>query len=341
MPLTVDWSVIVDGINCTSKFNPYVMDVEVQDLAGETSDTARILLSDDGHIIMPRKGASMVVQIMGVQVFTGTTTTPRYTCSKSSGGVLVVSATGVDLEGEAKQGQHFAKEDSTLGDYLQEFGKRAGLSVKVDEGLAGTKRPWWGPEGRDFLHEGQRLASELGATFKIQGNQAVFAKRGSGLSPSGQTVAGIEVKRPGNFLGCDIEVEVGREVFGGVKLSWFDRRKAQFIEKMMGIGGGSGATAVMRGQRADEDDATARGEGRIAEAEDEQGGGSVEIDIEPSARVEGSCTLSGIRAGVDGSYRIEGVTHALRPAQAGGATTSLDIKKPGDSVGEDNRTAGQ
>ena len=345
MPLTVDWSVSIDGINATSRFNPYVMEIEVTDQAGTTSDTARITLADDGRIIMPRKGATMTISIMSQPVFAGKTESPRFTFAKGDGGKLVLSAKSFDAEKGAKEGRHFAKEDASLEDYLKDFAKKAGLSgIKVDPELAKIKRAWWGPEGRSFLHEGQRLSRELGATFKIQGDKAVIAKRGKGMSPSGQFMPTIQATNPGNLLNVDMSPNEAREVFRDVRVSYFDRKEAKFKEEKVDIEGGAGssggASSVIRGKRADKDDAKARGEGQKAEAEREKGGGSIEIDIEPRARAEGTCILSGARRGIDGTYRISSVTHTLRAGDSGGSTTKLELKQPDDQAGSDDRKAG-
>ena len=351
MPLFVDWSVMIDGVNATSAFNPYVMELEVSDKAGTESDTARITLADDGRIIMPRKGATMSVSIMGQPVFTGKTESPRFTLAKGDGGKLVLSAKGVDMEKAAKEGQHFAKEDAKLEDYLKDLAKRAGLSsIKVDPALAKIKRAWWGSEGRSFLHEGQRLAREFGATFKIQDGKAVFAKRGSGATPSGQALPTIYATRPGNLISVDIEPFEAREVFRDVRLSFFNRKTAKFQEEKVDIETGSGsssgsspeggAKAVLRGKRADKQDAKDRGEGRKTEADRDKGGGTVEILIEPQARAEGTCILSGARRGVDGTYRRETATHTLQ-ASEGGSTTKLVLKQPADKAGKDDRKAGE
>lgn len=343
MPLSVDWSVTIDGINATSRFNPYVMELEVQDGAGATSDTARITMADDGRIIMPRKGATMAVTIMGQAVFTGKTESPRFSYGKGDGGRLIFSAKAVDLEKGAKEGKHFAKEDGTLEDYLKEFAKKAGLSgIKVDPALAKIKRPIWVPEGRSFLHELQRLGREYGATGKIQDGKAVFAKRGSGMTPSGRALPTIQARLPGNLISVDIEPFEARAVVRDVRLQFFDRKSAKFKEEKVDIdaaGATGSASAVIRGKRADKEDAKDRGEGRKAEADRDKGGGTVEIDINPQARAEGTCIVSGVRSGIDGTYRIETATHTLRSGD-GGSTTKLELKQPGDKAGKDSRKAG-
>lgn len=346
MPIKVDWAVMVDGINCTSSFNPFVIEIEVVDQAGTTSDAATLKLADDGRIRFPQKGADISIVIQGVTVFTGVTKTPRWTTSKNGGGLMTINASGHDTEGPAKEGRHFAVEDATLDDYAQEFAKRAGFSIKVDPELAKIKRAWWGPDGRSFLHEMQRLAREHDSTFKVSGKKTILAKRGSGMTPSGQSLPTIQVRRPGNLISADMEPYEASAVYRDARTTYFDRKQAKFVEEKVDIrsslgGAGKAASQVLRGLRADKQDARDRGEGRKGESEREQGGGTVEIDLEPQARAEATCTLSGLRPGIDGTYRIESVTHTLRAGDGGGATTKLALKQPAEGTAKDERKAGE
>lgn len=156
----------------------------------------------------------------------------------------------------------------------------------------------------------------------------------------------IQATNPGNLLNVDMSPNEAHEVFRDVRVSFFDRKEAKFKEEKVDIEGGSGspssggASSVIRGKRADKEDAKARGEGQKAEAEREKGGGTVEIDIEPRARAEGTCILSGARRGIDGTYRISSVTHTLRAGDGGGSTTKLELKQPDEKAGSDDRKAG-
>ena len=343
MPLTVDWSVSINGTNYTTRFNPHVMEIEATDGSGDGADTCRITLADDGRIIMPKKGAAISVSIMGVQVFSGILKTPRCTYAKGQGGLMILNAAGHDTEDKGKEGQQTTKEDGSLGDFLQDMGKKAGYSVKLDPELAKIKRTFWAAEGRSFRHMAQVLANEYGATVKFSGKKAVLARRGNGTAPNGSALATVRAYAPGNLISADMEPYEGSAVYRDVRFTWFDREKAEFKEekadvRLQGLGGP--ATKVMRGKAASKDDAKDRSEGRANASERDKGGGSVEIDIEPSARAEGTCILSGVRPGIDGSYRISGVTHTLRPGDSGGATTKLELKQPDDKAGTDSRKAG-
>ena len=56
------------------------------------------------------------------------------------------------------------------------------------------------------------------------------------------------------------------------------------------------------------------------------GAGSVTIEGAPDAVPDGLCRLVGARPGIDGAYRIKGVTHSY--TRGGGYTTTLDLAHP-------------
>lgn len=345
MPLNVDWAVHINGQNYTSRFNPYVMEIEVTDGSGNGSDSAVITLSDDGRIILPKKGAEISVSIMGVRVFTGILKTPRCTTAKGQGGLMILNAAGHDTEGPGKEGRHIAKKDATFGEYIEELGKKAGYTVKIDPELAKIKRTFWASEGRSFHHQAQQLASEYNATLKLSNRKAVIAKRGSGITPGGQALPTIQATLPGNIISADMEPYNASPVFRDVRQTFFDRKTAKFIEEKTDIRLGNASTgkasALPKGKRADKDDAKDTGKGHAGNSEREAGGGSIEMQIEPRARAEATCMVSGVRKGIDGPYRIESVTHTLKAGASGGSTTKLQLKQPGEGTGSDTRTPGQ
>lgn len=344
MPIHVDWAVRVNGQNYTSRFNPYVMEIEVTDGSGDTADSARITLADDGRLIMPKKGAAIEIDILGQRVFSGILKTPRFTDAKGQGGQLQLDATGHDTEGPGKEGRYHAVENATLGEYLTGLAKTAGYTIKVDPDLAKIRQAWWGAEGRSFHFELARLSKLYGATRKLSGKKAVMAKRGKGMTPSGQPLPTIEAVRGVNLINVDIQPFDESEAVRDVRLSYFDRKAAKFVEEKVDVRPGptsqGAATARPRGRAVDKDDATDRAKGRADESERDRGGGSVEIEINPLAKAEGTCIVRGEREGIDGPYRIESVTHTLRGGKTA-SSTKVQIKQPSDDAGKDARKPGQ
>lgn len=326
MPWVVDWQVSVNGQDMSTSFAPYLMDIEVTDKAGSSSDTCSLKLNNaNGMLAFPAEGSYVAVALMGLPVFEGTVDDTKSSGSRGGGRILVVNAKGFDTRGKAKEGQSFHKDESTLGDFLQQSASQAGFSISVDPSLASKQRSYWYADGESFLGVGERLAREFNATFKIRGTQAVFVPRNGALLGS---IAGV-VGPGGNVINWDISPYTGRAAYTKTKARWFDRKTGKFEEKEIEVGSSRPlpeSTNVVRGIAADEAQATDLAEGRKSEAEREGGEGSVEIDLTPSAQAEAMFTLVGAGPGVDGTYRIETVKH--RASRSGGATTSLDLKQP-------------
>lgn len=326
MAWSVDWQVSVNGQDMSDKMRPFLIEIEVTDKAGSSSDSCSLKLDDTGGVLeFPAEGSEVSVSLMGMPVFQGIVDDTKSSGSRGGGRILTVNAKGFDTRGKAKEGQDFHKDDATLGDFLQESASKAGYSISVDSSLASKQRPYWSADGESFLGVGEKLAREFNATFKIRGTQAVFVPRNGSLLGS---VTGA-VGPSGNVINWDISPYTGRQAFTKAKARWFDRKTAKFEEKEVEINSSRplpDSTNVVRSLAADEGQATDLAEGRKSEAEREGGQGSVELDLEPSAQAEAMFTLTGARAGVDGTYRIETVKH--KASRSGGATTSLDLKQP-------------
>jgi phage protein D len=326
MPWIVDWQVSVNGQDMSGSMRPFLTEIEVNDKAGSSADTCSLKLDDSsGVLAFPSEGSQVFVSLMGVPVFQGIVDDTKSDGSRGGGRFLTVNAKGFDTRGKAKEGQSFHKDDSTLDDFLQESAKRAGFSVSVDSSLASKQRSYWAADNESFLGVGEKLAREFNATFKIRGTQAVFVPRNSMLL--GPVIG--RVGPGGNVINWSISPYTGRGAYTKAKARWFDRKTAKFEEKEIEVGSSRPlpeSTNVVRSLAADEAQATDMAEGRKSESERDGGQGSVELDLEPTAQAEGMFTLIGARAGVDGTYRIEGVKH--KASRSGGATTGLDLKQP-------------
>lgn len=347
MPWTVSWKVFIDGEDMTSGMRPYLMKISVSDKDGSASDTCSLDFDDsEGQLKMPEEGASVVVFLDDAQVFSGTVDIPKSTGSRGGGRTLAVTAKGFDPKGKAKQSQSHHMDDSTLQQFMDKAAKNAGLSsVTIDPAFASISRDYWSASGESFLHLGQKIAREIGGTFKIRGDKAVLAKRGEGLSATGAampTVYGTispAGTSSGNVINWTISPVSGRAKFSKTKARYFDRPSASFKELELETEIDADATDEVRTTVADEDQAKAVAGGRKAASEREGGSGTVLLDLAAHAQAEGTFVLSGARPGIDGSYRITGVTHSAD--RKGGATTSLDLKQPSGGAGKDDRKAGE
>lgn len=334
----VNWAVTVDGKDVSSRMRPYLLEIEVRDVEGVVSDHCSLRLDDrEGQLKFPPKNSLVDVSLNGVIAFRGRTDSVKSSGTRGGGRILSIDAKSFDTRGAAKTEQLFHKDDATLEAFLGEAAVNAGLTVKVDPQLASVFRDYWCAYGESFMELGNRLAREFGATFKIRDNIAVFVPRGAdlGLMP----VAAV-VGQGGNVINWDIEPFVGWPVSKSVKARWFDRKSATFKEKEVALEMGEEATAerTIHTLAADEGSAQTLATGRKVDAEQDLGGGAVEMDLVPHARAEARLTLSGARPGVDGTYRITSVTH--RANRSGGSTTRCEIKRPSEGAGTDERRTG-
>lgn len=335
------WRVTVDGRDVSGPMRPLLMSVEVQDRDGTSSDSARLVFDDtDGQCLLPRTGARLAVYLDGVKVFEGVVDSTPWTITRGGGRILTIGAKGFDTRGKAKEGQRWHLDDASLADALRKGARKAGLDILVDPAFDGIRRDYWTPDGASFLGWAQSLAADLGATFKIRGDKAVFAARGSGISPAGEAMPTIDAVVGRNVIAVSIDPSKGRRSFRRARVRSLDRERASFRETIVEIdpeGEDEGVENVRRFTAADEDEARAFGEGRRRDAERESAEGSVTMLLSPEARAEGTLTLTGARPGIDGTYRIVGVTH--RCDRGTGSETVCDIAQPQGGVGKDARQA--
>ncbi|WP_172123237.1 late control D family protein [Devosia sp. 919] len=337
MAWTVSWKVFVDGQDMTDGMRPFLTGITVSDKDGTASDTCSLDFDDSGgQLKLPKDGAKVQVYLQGAAVFSGTVDTVRSSGSRGSGRTLKVTAKGFDAKGKVKEPQSHHMDDATLQQFLGKAARRAGLSMVIDPALAEITRDYWSADASSFLHMGQKLARELGATFKIRGDKAVLAKRGTGESAGGGTMPIVVGRVPGNVISWDIAPLTTRRSFKSGVSRYFDRPSASFKSVSLDTEiEGADAINEVRSLAADEGQAQGIAEGRKSDSKREGGEGTVELDLEVTAQAEGTFMLSGARPGVDGSYRIAGVTH--KADRGGGSTTSLDLKQPEGGAGKDDR----
>lgn len=339
---TVQWSVSVDGQDITDRLRPHLLSISVSDKEGQESDSCQISIDDaGGQIRLPRKGAPLTVALQGAQVFSGFVDSCRSSGARGGGRTLSVSAKGFDPAGKAKEPQQLHQDEGTIGDFLQKLGEKAGFDVKVVPEIAKMVRPYLAADGESLLHTGQRLARELGGTFKLRGNEAVLVRRGLDLGLPG--VTGTVSEAGGNVISWNISPFTTRPGFTKATVTYFDRESASFKEQNVEVDLGDKAAnktnspsrLLIRSPAADKDQAKAMAEAQATDMARSGGEGTVVLDATPEAQAEGLFTLRGARPGVDGVYRIRSVTH--QGSRGSGTTTSLDLGEPGEGAGEDTR----
>ena len=339
------YSVFIDGKDVTPGFVAVVTSITIKDGEGEKSDTASIDLDNaNSQIAFPRIGAKIEIGLgwegnPAIICFEGKVDEVKSAGSRGGGRTLTISAKSADTRGKLKQREEKHKDKAKLGDVASEWGKEAGLTdVKVHPDLAKIERPYWSIEGESFVSWAARTAKEIGATFKVMGERAVMTPRSSGKTASGKDLPKIKAEWGKNLISWNMSPVLSRNAFKKFETRWYDPKEAKWKTETVEAreaGDGIEASTTKRFSSADKDTAKAEADSESKESDREKGGGSVSIDGDPTAQAEAECEVIGTDPGIDGTYRIESITHKI--TRSGGFTTDLELKQPKGEAGKDTR----
>jgi hypothetical protein len=87
-----------------------------------------------------------------------------------------------------------------FSEMFKKAAKGAGLNGNIHEKLENLKRDFWMQNNEPFQHYAQRMSDELGATFKMKGDEAQFTI--SGENPDGSNRATTFAKWGDNLTVC-------------------------------------------------------------------------------------------------------------------------------------------
>ncbi|MCW2318306.1 hypothetical protein SAMN06265338_11519 [Rhodoblastus acidophilus] len=339
------YRILIDGKPVTANFAPYLLSMTIRDSEGGKSDSLDLELDDrKGQIILPRTGATIYAEIGwkggGCVTFEGKTDEPHSRGSRGGGMTLSLNAKSADPNSKGKETQSRHKDNAKFGDVATEWGKKVGLAVKVHSALASINRPYWGMANESFHAWGARVARELGATFKIQGSKAVFVPRSGSTSAGGAAMAIVAARRPGNIISWDLTPTFNRNAYKQFDVRWYDVKKAKWMTETVSAAASSGAGGAIaalthRFKAADKDHAKQIAGSNKDEADRKKGGGTVRIIGDPAARAQATCVVSGVRAGIDGSYRITEASHMI--SRGPGYETEMTLEQPSGDAGTDSR----
>jgi phage protein D len=323
----------VDGQDVTSNFEPYLIRLQIRLTDGGESDTCEISLDDSaGQLKMPRDDADIEVRLQwsdggGAVTFKGKTDEPESQGSRGGGMILNITARATDMKDKPKEKKSKHKDDATFEETAKEFGNAAGLNVKVSGDIARKKRDYWLMPNESFMSWGTRIASELGATFKIRGKEAIFAPRNANDSVSGRQLPTVQATYGQNIIEWQIRPTQNRPRYNRSVVRWYDSKEAKWKQETVQISDEAARVPLIDTRKfADQDRAKDRADSNASEVERGKGGGQVTIDGEPAAVAQARCMVSGIGPGIDGTYRITALSHNL--SRGDGWTTLLDLEQP-------------
>jgi phage protein D len=330
--------IAIDGQDVTSNFEPYLIRLQIRLTDGGESDTCEISLDDSGgQLKMPRDDADIEVRLQwsdggGAVVFKGKTDEPESQGSRGGGMVMNITARATDMKDSPKEKKTRHKDDASFEEAAKEFGKLAGLKVKVSGDIAKKrKRDYWAIQNESFMSWGTRIASELGATFKIRGKEAIFVARNADNSVGGQKLPIVEAIYGVNIIDWQIRPTQNRPRYNRSVVRWYDSKEAKWKQETVQVSDETARVPLIDTRKfADQDRAKDRAESNAKEVERGKGGGQITIDGEPRAVAQASCAISGVRYGIDETYRVKEAMHNL--SRDGGWTSTLNLEQPNKSA---------
>lgn len=329
------YSVIISGSDKSSLIADYCTDISISKTAGSATDTSTLTFADaDGRVFMPQKRSPIEIYINGVNGFVGFVDDVDYEFGEG-GKALNISASSVDSGGKIKEPDLRHKDDATFADVAKEWGASKGFEVFISGSITDIEREYWIMQNESFQSWAEFIAQEIGATFKAIGNKAFFVGRNEGLSASGKSLTPISAIYGQNLLSGSVSPIVTRPKYAKTAARYFDQALGEYVTEKIDTGI-QGVEAVWQQalSTASKDSAKQLNNSNSKTVEREQGDGQVVILGDAAAEPEAKVTLSGLRQGVDGSYRADSVQHQL---SENGFLTTIGLKHPTDGAGVDSR----
>lgn len=340
--LQPDYRVVIAGQDVSSKLWPILKSIDVEDKDGGEADSCSVKLADpDGVVRMPQKDDTITIELghkgLGVGlVYDGFVDGAISEGSKNGGRELLITGKSARQESKLKEQGEDYLDDATFGEAAKKWAREAGLEAFVDQTLSDVRRSYWSKDNESFQNWGQRMARQLGATFKIAGNRAIFVKRNGGLSAGGQQLATITAVWRENLINWSIAPWRGRPQFKSTRQRYYDLKVGRWrIQEAPVEDTEAPAERTLRFQGADENQSKSEAEAESAASERHKASGSAKILGDAAAKPEGTMILIGARPGVDGSYRMLTVHHHLD--KTGGYTSESRLGQPHGAAGVDDR----
>lgn len=334
--------VTINGTDYTQRMAPLVKSIKVSDKAGVGSDTCKIVLNDkDGQIALPAENDMLEVflgdNVDGVGlVFQGKIDEVRSTGTVGGGRELTVGAKGVNAVGKAKEVTEKHKDDAKFGATAKEWGKDAGMTeVIIDIEFENVEFDYMSMDNESFIAWGQRMADEMGATFKVQGDKAMFLSANDGKTAKGKDIPDFKVEWGKNLKKWDISPVVGRSRHKNVEVEYYDSKEGKLKTKKVDVSD-EGATATLKGKvrASDEKSAERAAKSGGKKVQRKNGSGTVTLIGSAKLKPEGKLILIGAREGIDGGYRTTQVDHTYTPK---GYECDATVEQPQDKAGKDSR----
>lgn len=303
--MTPAFSITVGGT--AANVNDRLLALEVTDQEGNRSDSVRIMIDDrDGRVMIPDRGAKISIALgyretgvfpMGLFVVDQVT---------ASGWPMQIEVTGrsADLTEEMKEQRSKTYKDKTISDIVSEIAQRHGLTPGAMGSIASFKYSFLVQTEESDLNFLTRLAMRHDCIFAVKNGRLIFKKRGESIE------AFHVIVHPSNVMSYSVTYQ-DRQKHSEGHADWWDKNAAR---RMRSKKFGSGGRAKYRvGQIAEDGQAQADEMAQSAATANKRAEKQLDMTVvgDPAIMAESILEVVGIKAGVDGLYRVKSVVHSL------------------------------
>ena len=309
-------------VDITTLIADRLLSIRITDKAGVDSDELEIVLDDrDGAVDLPRRGAMLEVSLGYKE--TGLTRIGRYKIDEvgSSGPPQQVFVRGkpADMAGGIKTARKHAWENTTLERVVKDLAARNKLTAVCKVKASIARLDQMNESDLNFI---TRVARQYDATAAIKGGKLLVLPRGGqAVSASGKKLPTLVIARRDirrwSYTASD------RDSAGAVKVKAHNKKTGKTESIVVPDKDNPNAPArVIRHSAPTKGQAAATAKASL----DRGNRSTIQLSVEMAGRAdivaERTVNVSRIKAGVDGTYPVEAVTHDFG---AGGWTTSLEL----------------
>ncbi len=323
------------GVDITGQISDRVLQIRINDAAGQKSDTLDITLDDRDNLVdIPKAKAELKISV-GYDD-DGLTDMGTYFIDEVE---ITDNPATVKIRAKASGGSDSFKvtktrawHDLTIQEIVSTIASEHGLVPAVHSSYFEKKVAHIDQENESDAHFLTRLAKLYGATSKPAQGRLIFIPEGSGLSATGQALPASIIKKD-EILTLKASIK-DRGNYSGVITRF--RNKETNLEEEVEVkdlwSALLGEGPVFRDKKvySSKDMAEAAGKSKLKQLQS----GAVTIDLtivgRPDIFAEKPVTLQGVRSPMDGNWITKTVTHTFGP---GGYRTKVQCgNKPTEAA---------
>ncbi|MCF6344184.1 MAG: late control protein D [Devosiaceae bacterium] len=317
--------ITIDGQTASNELMGRVISCSVNDKEGVGSDTCQIELNNSPSAQIPSRGAIIRIWLgYDTQLsFMGTFVVDEVSLTLFPH-KMSIGGKAADMREKIKENKERHWDKINLGKIVSQIAGDNGLEAKVDSSLANFSYDWFGQQDESDIHVLKRLERQHDALFSVKDNKLIFAKKGTGKTPSGNDLSKVTVTK-NNIIEGSGKISLSDRAEYKEVVAYHQNRDDVERKEIKANSSADGTATYRIGEpSASLSEAQAAANSKAKELKRQAIKFSCNIFGNPAARAGAPLVFSGMKVGVDGfEFIIEAAGHKWSKS---GYTTSLSGK---------------